>query len=641
MPGRNLIRSFALFLLGSVLICSNSQKANAESCSFDLANDWQQLAQLKPGTEPQAKKEITSSDAARRQALLKRRVEQLRKAGAHDTAVFTAQRSLALAEQRHGHEHPSVAMALTTLGGLYVRLHRYSEAEQAYKRALDIREKSLGPDHPDTITSLNNLAGFYQAQGKHDLAEQYYKRALAIQEKSLANNPNSAPDVATALGNLASVYQSLGRTADAAQLTQQARVLRDRASAPPRESENARPATTFRSEKRIAPANKSFGEQSPPEPKIAPDVAPPNSATSKQVRPTKSPQAQPATEGAQSDWDVVPVFYGTDRDHEPNPKRFSYNADRAHRLELGRALVTVPKIYQVPQVERPWAIRIPYFDVTIYEQAEDPKKHFTLQEIKSLTKNDFLRLARARLAGSKTFKDHAIVFVHGYDTSFDNALYRTAQIAYDLHFDGAPFVYSWPSGGAVASYTYDRESAEGSEPYLRQFLDLVVKETGAKTISVIAHSMGNKALLDVLKDMNSAAPKGVVVSQVILAAPDVDADNFANLAQQIKGFAKGVTLYAAANDRALLVSRNFWGHYRAGDVPATGPLVVAGVDTIDVTAASTDVFALNHSDYAQNNDLLTDIGKLIATGLRPPDVRFNKLKAVNPGKNEYWRYSAE
>ena len=168
-----------------------------------------------------------------------------------------------------------------------------------------------------------------------------------------------------------------------------------------------------------------------------------------------------------------------------------------------------------------------------------------------------------------------------------------------------------------------------------------MKETGAKTISVIAHSMGNKALLDVLKDMNSAAPKGVVVSQVILAAPDVDADNFTNLAQQIKGFAKGITLYAAANDRALLVSRNFWGHYRAGDVPAAGLLIVTGVDTIDVTAASTDVFALNHSDYAQNNDLLTDIGKLIATGLRPPNVRFSKLKSINAGKAEYWRYSAE
>ena len=87
---------------------------------------------------------------------------------------------------------------------------------------------------------------------------------------------------------------------------------------------------------------------------------------------------------------------------------------------------------------------------------------------------------KARLRDSKLFKDQAVVFVHGYNTSFDNALYRTAQIAYDLEFDGATFLYSWPSGGAVASYTYDRESAQASEPYLREFLEMVVKQTGAK-----------------------------------------------------------------------------------------------------------------------------------------------------------------
>src|SRR5262249_1181783 len=137
----------------------------------------------------------------------------------------------------------------------------------------------------------------------------------------------------------------------------------------------------------------------------------------------------------------------------------------------------------------------------------------------------------------------------------------------------------------------------------------------------------------------AAAPKGVVVSEVILAAPDVDADNFTNLAQQIRGLAKGVTLYAAGNDRALLASRNFWGHYRAGDVPENGgPLVVTGIDSIDVSAASTDVFELNHSDYAQNNDLLKDIGKLITTGQRPPDRRFEKLKPISAGQKMYWRY---
>src|SRR5262249_40599586 len=148
------------------------------------------------------------------------------------------------------------------------------------------------------------------------------------------------------------------------------------------------------------------------------------------------------------------------------------------------------------------------------------------------------------------------------------------------------------------------ESAGASEPYLRQFLEMVVKESGAKSISVIGHSMGNQPLLDVLKDMKNAAPEGVVISQVILAAPDVDADNFINLALAIEGFAQGVTLYAAANDRALTISRNFWRNPRAGDVLATGPLIIPGMDTIDITAASTDTFALNHSGYAENNVLL-------------------------------------
>ncbi len=339
------------------------------------------------------------------------------------------------------------------------------------------------------------------------------------------------------------------------------------------------------------------------------------------------------------DFDVVPVFYGTDREVEPDPMRLVYNSERGRRLDLGRALVTVPKNHEVPMIERPWVIRIPYFDVTIYEEDEDPKEHFTIKDIKALTKEEFLRLARERLAKSARFKDHAILFVHGYNTSFDHALYRTAQISYDLEFDGAAFIYSWPSGGAVASYTYDRESAGQAQPYLREFLDLIVKQSGAKTISVIAHSMGTQPLLEVLKDLKSTAPDELVISQLILAAPDVDADTFTNLAHRIEGLAKGVTLYAASNDRALIVSRNFWQNSRAGDVPASGPLIVPGIDTIDVTAASTDTFALNHSGYAENNELLDDIGALIEKGLRPPDQRLDKLKRITTEKGDYWRYT--
>ncbi len=381
----------------------------------------------------------------------------------------------------------------------------------------------------------------------------------------------------------------------------------------------------------MPPAGGAAPAPPPPAAAAAPPPPPPAAAPMPDPVGGAAPPENP-------DWQLVPVYWGTDRAVQPNAQRLAFGSDRARKLQLGIAQITVPKVHEVPNVERPWVVKIPYFDVTLYAQSEDPKKHFTVKEIKALTKEELLAQVKERLKTSTLFKDQALVFVHGYNTSFDNALYRTAQIAYDLDFDGAPFLYSWPSGGAVASYTYDRESAQASEPYLRQFLEMIVKETGAKQVSIIAHSMGNQPVMDVLRDMRNAAPEGVEISQVILAAPDVDADSFSNLAKTIQGLAKNITLYVAGNDRALIVSRNFWGSYRAGDVPPAGPLILPGIDTIDVTAASTDTFAINHSGYASNNKLLDDVGELLKTGLRPPEMRALKPGKVTTNAGDYWRY---
>jgi esterase/lipase superfamily enzyme len=348
--------------------------------------------------------------------------------------------------------------------------------------------------------------------------------------------------------------------------------------------------------------------------------------------------AAPAAEAEKPNFSVVPVYFGTDRARMPEAKRLNFGLERARKLELGQALVSVPLSHEVPQIERPWSVRIPYFDVKIYEETEDPSKHFTMREMRSLTREEFLALVKERLKSSSRFKDQAFIFVHGFNTTFDNAVFRTAQIAHDLKFDGAPFLYSWPSGGGVASYTYDRESSGQSEPFMRDFMELVVSQSGAKAVSVIAHSMGNQPVLQVLKDMRRVRPD-VVIDQIILAAPDVDRDNFENIANEIRGLAKGITLYVAANDRALGVSRRFHGGVpRAGDVPTGGPLVLPGVDTIDVTGVSTDSLGINHSGYAESNALLNDIGLLIQTGERPPDKRIPILSKITTPKGEYWKY---
>ena len=337
----------------------------------------------------------------------------------------------------------------------------------------------------------------------------------------------------------------------------------------------------------------------------------------------------------------MPVYFGTDRKSEGISERVAYGSDRARRLELGRALVTVPKVHEIPNVERPWVYRLPFTRIVIYEEKEDPAKHFTVRELKTMSREELARLVRDRLGASRDFKDHALLFVHGFNTTFEAALYRSAQIAYDLKFDGAPFVYSWPSKGQIGfqDYSYDRESAGQAEPYLRELVDYIAKETGAKSLSIIAHSMGNQVLLPVLRDMKRSPPAGIEISQIVLAAPDVDRDTFEFLAKEILGVGRGVTMLAASNDRALMASRNFWGGVpRAGDVPVEGPVVVPGIDTIDVTAVSTEMLSLNHSGYAQKKQVLEDIRRLLATGIRPPHTRFDKLERITTLKGDFWRF---
>jgi esterase/lipase superfamily enzyme len=347
----------------------------------------------------------------------------------------------------------------------------------------------------------------------------------------------------------------------------------------------------------------------PPAAEPAPAAPPPAPGTTEGPK-TRSARPEPPTGDSrgpspapppgvpaqpEGNWDVVPVFYGTDRVRKDEPKRIAYTADRAAKLELGHALVTVPKTHQVPNIERPFAIRVPFINVTIYEQAEDPKLHFTIRELKALTREEFIDLARKRIGGSTSYKDQAVVFVHGYNTSFDYALFRSAQMAYDLKFDGATFLYSWPSGAAFTGYGYDRESSEQAEPYLREYIELVVKDTGAKSVSVIAHSMGNMPLLRVLQALGPKLPPGVQLNQIILAAPDVDRNLFENLAANIKQYGRGVTLYCSSNDRAMAAARRMAGGIpRAGDVPADGPIVLAGNEPIDVSQTSKEYKELNN-----------------------------------------------
>ena len=419
---------------------------------------------------------------------------------------------------------------------------------------------------------------------------------------------------------------------------------------------SSKPAPHTRSS---SPATRSIGSARPPPPPVAESPAPSKSSPSKKAdepsggsgpptRPALPPVVNSADtkttacdgSGGVKACTIVDIYFGTDRKTKTNPDRVDFSGERAFKLQLGHAFVTVPNANRKRgEVNRPgwvdWIKRVP--------PEGDPARHFTIPKggvTLYMTDDEFVAAARAHAATAGAFKDHAFIFVHGFAVTFDNALYRTAQIAYDLSEDGTPFgtafLYSWPSVGSAnpIGYVTDQESAHGSATHLQKFIRTVIDKTGIKNIHIIAHSMGNVALIDALNDL-ARTEKTARINQIILAAPDIDKQQFENIITGVGQVAKGFTLYASQGDKALYASRRAHsGLPRAGETTLPpGPAVVKGVDTIDVTKISTDAF-WGHDTYADSAEILADIATVFIKG-DPPPKRSPKIRF---GAMKYWIY---
>ncbi len=103
----------------------------------------------------------------------------------------------------------------------------------------------------------------------------------------------------------------------------------------------------------------------------------------------------------------------------------------------------------------------------------------------------------------------------------------------------------------MADYASDYDAAEFAWAGFAELLKTLENEAGLKKVHIIAHSMGNRVVLGALAHM----PETVSVGELIFAAPDVDTEVFRRYLQAVSPEAKGITLYASANDKALVVSR--------------------------------------------------------------------------------------
>ena len=345
------------------------------------------------------------------------------------------------------------------------------------------------------------------------------------------------------------------------------------------------------------------------------------------------PAAVPDTVGPATDEATgvvtIPVFYGTDRARGDDTPATYFRGERGS-LSFGVAEVSVPtRGRDLGELTGPSWWRL--------EFTANPAKHVILKSVGALGRDAFVTSLKDSLAAAGAHD--VLIFVHGYNVTFEDAARRAAQLAVDLKFAGRTLLYSWASAADTRKYTVDESTIDWSRDNFEVFLQLALCEIGAGRVHIIAHSMGNRAVINTLERVTSwQLPAGAAkLGQIIFAAPDIDRDRFVQLAAKFKGCASRVTLYASSRDVALLASKFVHGYPRAGEAGAA-LTVVDGVDTIDASLVDTSLVGLRHSYFGEKRSILNDMFNLIVQQLAP-DQRFD-LQVAGDAVRKYWSYRA-
>jgi esterase/lipase superfamily enzyme len=234
-----------------------------------------------------------------------------------------------------------------------------------------------------------------------------------------------------------------------------------------------------------------------------------------------------------------------------------FNGDRAQEVSYASIIVSIPPdgARRVGQIQ--WPTSVP----------GDPGRDFVTVSADYISKQSF-DSAISTVARS-TGRSRVLVFVHGFNNRFDEAVYRFAQIVQDSKVPAIPVLFSWPSRGLVslAAYKEDVESANYSRSALQQLLGVIAHNRDVKEVTVLCHSMGCWPALEGLRAKSIHAGKAAdKFKNVLLVAPDLDVAVFRTEVHQMGRPRPRIALFVSRDDQALKLSKSIWGgSARLGD----------------------------------------------------------------------------
>jgi esterase/lipase superfamily enzyme len=283
--------------------------------------------------------------------------------------------------------------------------------------------------------------------------------------------------------------------------------------------------------------------------------------------------------------------------------------------------IGVPADHQAGQIERPGF------------GSSDPRKHFAVLSRRKLDQGALVSELATHLSGRTGSNRDILLYVHGFNTSYDEARFRLAQIAYDGRFGGVPVLFTWPAAGSLLDYGAAKESATISRDALAKTIRQLSAVPGVGRVHILAHSMGAWMTMEALRENAIAGSPDLdgKLGDVMLAAPDIDLNVFRRQLARIDP--SHVFVLVTANDRALSLSRSL-----AGDRPRLGALDPSspgdraalddlGVKVYDLSSEPSDW--IGHGVYANAPAVLKTIGAQIAEP-RPQDAEVQAVLGEKP-----------
>ncbi len=277
---------------------------------------------------------------------------------------------------------------------------------------------------------------------------------------------------------------------------------------------------------------------------------------------------------------------------------------------------------------------------------DKPEHDFTVSAFRALDPTEFKNEIASHLSGRIGSNRDILVYVHGFNTSYDDARFRLAQIVTDGRFGGVAVLFTWPGTGSLFDYGAAKESAAVSREALAQTLVELGQVPDVGRIHILAHSMGAWLTMEALQQ-DAIAGKGTLdgkLGDVMLAAPDIDVAVFRGQAAKLD--ASHISLLVSRNDRALSLSRRLAGdRQRVGALDPSNAsdkatLDSLGVKVYDLSANSTGF--VGHGTYASAPDVVKRIGAVFAArriqdsdvtsvlGDRPIDTHVKALPLAPP-----------